>query len=375
MLKILLTSDIHLNLRSEILPRSEKYRIETFKRISFLAKKFDLLIIAGDLFDSTDINSDLIDLIRKEFSEIRACGVEIIYTPGENELNEDKTLPSFLYNLNLTHIFSDTSNISSYSYSKNGQKVYIYGLPAGSDFDISKIEKLSGDGFHLGLFHLNFYLQDDNRDSGVFRFEKWDKQSLNLDFYALGHYHDFKLYKLMGRVIGAYPGSPESTSLKETGDRYVLSIIIEDDEVSQVKRFAVNSIRYDEITLNCSELNDSSGILKILEEKKSLKTSLIINLIGERDFIIDHSEIEGFNKEFCYLYINDQSIPLLEILIEEFINEDSLRGEFFEVLNQRINKGELPEGIVKKTLTDILLKITRAGYYSPEEWLCRYKNV
>ncbi|MDY6933118.1 MAG: DNA repair exonuclease [Spirochaetota bacterium] len=352
MIKILLTSDIHLGHRNDDFYVSEDARMKTFKRITSLAKEHDLLLIGGDLFDYPNIGKELIDFVAEEFQNIRDNDVEIVYTLGENELYEDGSIPNFLLNLNTNHLFSRIEH-SPYCFSKKNQQVFIYGSPSRK-IDFSQIRRKAEGGFHIGLFHVNFVLNDECIDSNISTLHRRDIKSLDLDFYALGHYHHFKVFKSMGRIIAAYPGSPEATSFGEKGDRSVLSIIVDDNEISQIKMFTVNSTIVNETFIDCCKPDAHNTLCEVLENNKSFQTIIKIILFGKRDFNIDSQIIEGYEREYLKILVEDNSYPSIDLLIKEFENENSLRGEFFSILKERIAQKEMPPDIDLMNLSEIL---------------------
>jgi DNA repair exonuclease SbcCD nuclease subunit len=372
MAKILLTADVHLGSDIENLTVPESYRLKTFKKLSYLAKSHDLFIIAGDLFHSSSIIESTLDFVANEFKNLRESGVEIIYTLGEHELNGNDT--SLLSRLNVSKMFADTENISPYQFIKDNQEIFIYGLQANSKYDISEIKKKSEYGFHIGLFHADFYFNEDNKTSKIQMIEKEDIMSLNFDFYALGHNHQFKLFKSNGKYIGAYPGSPEAVTFDENGDRYALSITVEDNEICQIKRLTVNSIKLDSIVFDCTSSTDLNSVMQIINEKKSADKILKVQLTGKRNFKFDHSDLNKINSENKDIYFEDKSIPTINLFINEFANEESLRGEFFQMLDKKMKNNELPAEIDIDILSAIIDKIINSGTYTLED-LCSYWNA
>ena len=206
-IKLLFMSDLHLGIGSDDTGIPGYARMGTFKRIAAIAREHDMLLIGGDLIDSNSVGSDIIDLIKTEFDYLKSSNTEIVYTPGTGELGSRAVMPSFLLDLNVSCLFSSTVNPAPYRYEKNGQKLFIYGVPATAGFDVSKIRKISDEGFHLGLFHVDFDFDREAGTSPVYRIQKNDIRTVGLDFYAFGFNHNFRMFKIMDRIIGVCPGS------------------------------------------------------------------------------------------------------------------------------------------------------------------------
>jgi DNA repair exonuclease SbcCD nuclease subunit len=371
MVKILLTSDLHIGMKGGSTPVSDSIRIITLKKIISLARDHDMLMIAGDLFDSPEISSETADIVASEFGKISGEGVRIIFTPGEGEMKDDSHIPSFIHGLNITHIFNDPTYSIPYQFTIDGQKIFVYGLPASDRAVLSSIKRYRGKGFHIGLFHVDLNLEEDSSIQGTRILHKNDMKSMNLDFYALGHNHQFRMYKYLDQIIAAYPGSPEATAFTEGGDRFVISIMVDNNEIIQIRRISVNTVRLRELVINCGEISGSDDIARALEAGKSGKDMLKLILKGVRKFRIDNEAIGKYKNEFVNLLIDDQSIPVIDLLIEEFGNDGTLRGEFFNFIRERVEKNEWPAHIDITMLSDILNRITRDEVYRPEDWLCR----
>ncbi len=369
-IKLLFMSDLHLGIKGDYPEIPEHARMSTFKRIMAIARDHDLLLIGGDLIDSNAVDNDIIDLIRTEFEYLKGANTEIVYTPGTGELGSRAVMPSFLLDLNVSCLFSNTFNPSPYMYEKNGQKLFIYGVPATSGFDISKIRKISDEGFHLGLFHVDFDFDGEAGASPVYRIQKNDIRTVGLDFYAFGFNHNFRMFKIMDRIIGVCPGTPESTSLNELGDRYVISIVIKENRLYQIKRLTVNSMKLFKNSVDCSDLVTMGPIKELLEGNKSKKAVQLLLLSGRRDFVLHRQDLEEYEKDFHTLVIDDRSEPTLEALVEEFQNEKTLRGEFYRLIKEQIDRDGIPRDIDRSDFAASLNRISKDGFENLEEWLC-----
>jgi DNA repair exonuclease SbcCD nuclease subunit len=370
MIRILLTSDIHLGMGEEEIPVPFETRIATFKKICALAGEHDIFLIAGDLFHDSPLARELTGYVSAEFEALRDKGVEVVYTPGDHEITESGAPAPHLYRTNASHIFSGTGEPEAYTVRIGEELLFVYGFPATSTNDIVRARKNSEEGFHVGLFHADFSLGEVQERSRVYVLKKNDIKSLNLDFYALGHHHFFKLFKFQNRLIGAYPGSPEAVSFNETGDRYVLSISVDNNEICQIKRLTVNSLRLKDSALDCERILTSSELAGTLLQERSEKTVLRAVLTGERRFKLGENFADELSREFHRLIFIDRSFPTLDLLMDEFAGENSLRGEFFSCLKEKISVKDVPADVDLKDVARVLNSVSREGHYSPEDWTC-----
>lgn len=369
-IKILFMSDIHLGMGNGEIHIPDYARASTFRRIAAIARDHDILLIGGDLVDGGRVGSEVIDLVESEFRALRNAKTEIIYTPGTGELGPDGSAHPFVKDFNASCIFSSLTDSTPYLYMKDGQKLYVYGVPATSGYDISRIRKISDEGYHVGLFHVDFDFDSDRSDVPVYRIQKNEIRALGLDFYAFGFNHNFRMFKILDRIVGVCAGSPESTSFGETGDRYVISIIIRENRLYQIKRLTINSMKLHESRIDSAGLVTMGPLKELLENNKSKKSIQRLVLEGSRDFVLRLDELQKYRSEFFKLDIVDQSVPTIDALIEEFQYENTLRGEFFKLLKEKIDGNGMPHDIDMKDLAVSLAAVTRDGFYNLEDWLC-----
>ncbi len=370
MLKILLISDLHLGIAKGDLPIDADVRVGTFRRMAALALDHDMLLVGGDLFDSDAPDSALVDAVAVEFARAAAKGVPVLVAPGEREVTAGGDLPTWLGRLGAARVFSDPEKCEPFTFEKEGQKLCVYGMPALPASRLSALSRTDREGFHVGLFHAELSLTGEAPETGALVLDKNRIREMGLDFYALGHNHHFRLFKHNRRVIGAYPGSPEATCFGEKGERYALSLIIDNNELVQIKRLTVNSLDVEDEALDCAALSGFDALTGYLEGRRSDRAVLRLTLTGERRFPVDYAMLMNWRKKFAALVLCDETEPALEALIEECRNDGTLRGDFFTVLKRGIDAGELPRGIDGDAFSRLLNGLVRKGAYVPEEWLC-----
>lgn len=366
MIKVLLTSDFHLGAENEGSPVPDPVRIGTFRKVCALAKEHQVLMVAGDLFHRHNVSRREIELVAEEFKALRESGVSILCLPGECECLEDGAPAPWLAQINATHVFTTDQ---PYICEHQSQRLFVYGVPACPEEPSTFPRRRETDGFHMGLFHTGFDINDQGKGRGGFALNKTHLKAMNLDFYAMGHQHQFRIYKSKNRIIAAYPGSPEALSRDETGDRYALSITIENDEIQQIKRLTVNSLRIADIKVLCDEISSPAQIEDILETEKSPRTVLFLTLTGERGFTLHAEDLARHSGNYFALHIEDNSVPTLESLIKEYAGENSLRGEFYSCLKEMAREG-FPPGTDERAMVRILDPGSRKGPVDAEEWSC-----
>ncbi len=333
-IRMLLTSDLHIGIAGSAAMPVKEERIQTFRRICTLAEKHDILLIAGDLIHDETATGDIIETIRDEFTRLLSAGIEIYYTAGKGELISDGSINPSITGLPVTRLFCDEN--AGFRVRSGKGDLYIYGTAFGSSSGFSAASKGSGKGLHIGLFSAGFNPASDTDEERTY-IGKDDIKKMNLDFYAMGSDHNFRVFKLANRIIGAYAGSPEPCSYAETGDRFVISIEAGTGSISNIKRIAVNTTRILCNDIDCTGLLGESELVDRIKTSLQKENSYIIRLTGERDFTFSdmlRSELAGF---FRGIEVHDNTLPHLNILLEENGSGDDLQSEFFNKLNTRLD--------------------------------------
>lgn len=369
-MRILLTSDLHLGIDERAAAAPGHARINTFRKICAIAADHDIFLIAGDLFHgdkSNPVGPAITGIVSQELAALRQKGVEILYTPGEcdRSLLEDGASVS---NDCFSHVCSSGDG-SGFSITRGNETVTVYGIASGPRCTGTVNRKMNG-GFHMALLHGDFCPGAIASDPEVPCLGRDEIKTLNLDFYALGHNHNFRIYKSRNRVIGAYPGSPEAVGPNETGERYVLSITVENGEIIQIKRLAVNTVTVERIVIPCEGINSSGELAGIVERNASARTVRTVILSGERAFPLDLDTVMQRARGFERLEIVDESTPDLATLAREYTGENSLRGAFFERLREMIEHDEIPDDIDRRLLARMAGRMAVAGGARSEDWHC-----
>jgi DNA repair exonuclease SbcCD nuclease subunit len=369
-IKLLFTSDIHLGIDSDMLKISNDERMNTFRRIISIAREFDILMIAGDLFHTVDTDPKVYHDLDRELSYLRESGTEVIFSPGAGDLDSSGKVAGEIKSLSFSHLFSGDENDMIYRYSKGNQLCTVHGYPASAKYDLSMIRKVEAGGINIGLFYAGFYSKNGNGEVSSRAIQREDIKSMGLDFYAMGNNHNFRIFKVMDRIIGVHPGTPEPVSIDETGERYIISIYAKENRIENIRRLSINSIKIQELEIDCSETGSFEQVLEKIEENASGKVVLRLQLNGIRTFKINTDEIEKYRELYMDLIIEDYSVPSFGIFLEEYTSEESIRGEFSRILNRRIEKDEIPDIVDKFDLYKLIKIFVNDGVESLEEYFC-----
>lgn len=245
------TADVHLDVDDyTIAPHSPSYRQiiqQAFTTVIDLAiqENVDLLIIAGDLFDSNRPSRTVVDFA---IHELRRAGRPVVMIPGNHDcLNAQSIyrqvdLPAACSNLLLIshpegerHQFSD-------------QHVVLWGRGMvehePSYHPLAGIPRDRGDAWHIALGH-GFYIEDESpsyRSSPVYAREIRES---GWDYVALGHCHAFQNVS-QGAVTAYFSGAPSFYHGAQGADGHVALVQFDAEAVLpvDVRRFDLRPIVY-----------------------------------------------------------------------------------------------------------------------------------
>lgn len=362
-IKILLTGDIHLGAEQSPVPPT--MRVNTFKKITSLAREHDLLLIAGDLLDSPAVDDDLVELISNELKAVRAAGTEVILSPGKGELLPNGVVADVVKDIGCSMVFENPVYSEPFVFQKNGQEVFVYGKPAPIALETLKAHREKDEGFHIGLYYIDFSMEK-NRSlvkGGTF------------DFFAMGSMHNFRMFKVHDRIIGVYPGSPEACDISESGERYVVSMQVNGNAIQSIKRLSVNSIRLKSELVDCGAYGGTESLLEDIVRKATKRELLNITLEGNRDFALTDDFTEKLKAKYYDVRLEDISLPTFNSFYKEFCGEESIRGEAFRILKEQMTNREEDGDIPSDSIRMILKKLIDGGIDDVEEWLCDMSNA
>ncbi len=361
--KILHCADVHIGASENFLgTRAESRRAETlitFEKIINLAKEnaVDILLIAGDLFNSNNIEKSFIDRVFECLASIP--DTRIVYAAGNHDpLNADSpfkkyNLPSNLYVLDTKDCFVEFADINTRVYGKSFKEVYMQGT---SQFSLTP----KSDFINIMCIHgeLRSDLGSDyNSITSEF------VTNSGMDYIALGHVHKRTDVAKIGDTYISYCGCPEGQGFDELGDKGVYL-----GEISKTNcnlQFIPTAKRMhlaesiDVTGLNSSnEISDR--IVQTIKQKypDTYADNLYkIILIGQLDdgIVISLPEISiRLNEMFYFVKLRDKTE--IKFDFDALSQENTLKGIFVKNMLNRIQNADDNEVKTLKSALNIGLK-------------------
>lgn len=374
MIRILHTADLHLdngftasNLPYEIIKDRQRDLLTTFDRIIELARKerVDILLISGDLFEHRYIKLNTIHYVNKRLGELN--NTKIFILPGNHDpYNVVHFYRTYPWNKNI-HIFKDR-------YEKvpiRKLNLIVHGIGYGYQEESRPLlEQLiippTGE-INILMLHGTDTTSSPQKQSKYLPFNYEDLLKSGFDYIALGHFHNYKIYKdLYGKIIGAYPGSPEPLGFDELGNHGIILGEIS-REKNNIDILPLSKRQYYKLDIDITGANGWEEIkITLLEKITPLnpKDNLFkIRLYGSFSWELGET-IEFFQNQLkdlaYYIHIQDDTAPEYEG--EDLLYNNTLLSSYSIKLQKRLEqeKDERQRKILKKAMT-IGANVLRGG--------------
>lgn len=342
-MKILHCADLHLDgsfsgldpITSE--RRREEQR-ELFKSLMCLVRnhRIDLVLIAGDLFDSGFTSVKTVHFVADMLSKL-SCPVVI--SPGNHDPYTKGGLYSCEFSENV-HIF-DSEEMSSFDFPDLGVTVYGYAFTSAR-YERDPLEnsvKVNPERFNILCAHAD-------TASAISRYAPITPRDFTdspFGYAALGHIHNAPEIENLGGTVVAYSGCLEGRSFDETDFGGVILLDVTEGEI-RCERVRVARHRYmiEQIDVTGAE-SDGEVADKILRRAAvcSYKedTALRVILTGSvpPSYTPSPSHVAEKITGLYKIEIIDDTVPLYDadVLMEDM----SVRGEYFRTLVRKMKEG------------------------------------
>ncbi len=335
MVKILHAADLHMDSPFAALPEEKarerrREQRELLDKIAGLSKDVDIVLLAGDLFDSAASYWETTQALSEMLAKMKA---QVFIAPGNHDYCASRSPYTFMDMPENVHVFK-TPQLRAVELPELKVRVW------GAGFTSTSCEGLLR-GFtapksdYTEIMVLHGDLEPQSKYDPI---SEEDIARSGLDYLALGHTHTYSGIKKAGGTYYAYPGCPEGRGFDETGPKGVI----------------MGSVGRGEVKLDFKELPGRR--YRIIEA----------DLTGEGDLLkaAEKAVGEGYPQDVVRLILKGQypEEPDVEGLKRE------LEGRFYHltVKNELKRTRGLWDGAGDDTLTGLFLSKLRAMYDGAE---------
>ena len=345
-LRLLHTADVHLDKPFGWLgSRGGEQRSQlkaTFRAVVdlALAERVDVVLIAGDLFDSNWPSQDTVDLVR---AQILRLGVPVFILPGTHDCLDDGSIYR-----KVAIAGPDAPNVHVFESEHTAIAVGPLDLTVHGRANTTRssaasplkgLNRSASTRYNVALAHGSLLMPGTLDDYPI---APSDLSAAAMDYVALGHWHTYRDCPTP-RGKACYSGPPELLAEGEQGYALVVDI---DDSGTTVQQRPVGRRKYAQMSV---PLDSARGAEEIRERLRGLRDPdlvLRVVLTGLRplDLVVDPTELSrDLSDTFFSVRIADQSHPMLRPEDLEAFAENLVIGQFIRRMGALVGQSQTEE--------------------------------
>ena len=359
MLRLLHTADLHLGARhadlGEAATAQRERQAAAFGAIVDLAiaEKVDIVLVAGDLFDSNVQPRRSVERVAAELAQLATARIRTVIAPGTHDVH-DRASVYRAYDLAalagvdqggdlVTVLTPDRPTVHLLAC-----EALIVGRPfATKRAPHSPLHEPPGDTgvsgkaaptWRIGLFHAAVAIPG-RTDGDDVVITPEEIAASGLDYVALGHWHSTQQGKA-GGVPWAYSGAPEPLALDQAGAGNVLLVTLDEQggkRTVSVEERRVGRTRVERMDLDAASIASQPALIDSLRGRQDQDLVLDVRVTGVRPDSLDlHvDEVEAaLAGAFLKVRVRDRSVPPLTE--GGLPPTDTIAGAFIRDLEGRI---------------------------------------
>ena len=308
--RLLHMADVHLGARHHDLGQAaaeqRERQFDAFRRALDLAlqEHVDVVLIAGDLFDSNQQPRRSVERAAVELGRIPAAGGRVVLIPGTHDVYDH----SSLYRIH------DLAALAGVQPGSDGLVVLTPERPEvvypglglavfGRVFDTKRAPRSPLAGFsaaeesrvtwRVGLVHGSLRIEGKVPDDDVL-FTAEEIAASGLDYLALGHWHSFQQGKA-GATTWAYAGAPEPVAVAQDGAGQV--VLVDLDETAGVKTVRLEARRigrtqFLRLDVDAAEVAGQPALAERIRAHADPDLVIDVRLVGVEPDTLDINEDE-----------------------------------------------------------------------------------
>lgn len=359
MLKIIHTADIHLDspFRMEDPQKAQARKNElraAFSSLMYWAKSenADLMLIAGDLFDSPHPSPDTVEFVISQFASCPGC--QFVIAPGNHDFAAtDSVYEKARFPENVKVFRSEKLSCLHFD-SLAGHEVNIYGYAFTSPildrnpFATFRAENQNAINLLCGHGTVG---SEKEKDCPITLDEI---RASGFDYIALGHIHNNPGIKKVENTFFGYSGSLEPRSFSDRGERGAFKLEVDKRGGQFTCRpaffrlcrrvYAVDSLNLTGVTTEEEILEKVANLLRV----KSYGQDTLLRLIFEgslaADLDIPLKKIEGMTSQLYYCQLRDHTTPDYDL--EALKKDPTIKGELVRALAHMLESPKEEERMI-----------------------------
>ena len=355
MLRLLHTADVHLGARHDDLGEAAAAQRErqfaAFKATVDLAisEKVDVVLIAGDLFDSNTQPRRSVERVAAELKRLVGARIRTVIIPGTHD-NYDRSSIYRAYDLaalagsgpddELVTIL--TPNVPWVHFEACDAVVHAIVFPTKraphSPLRDLHVIEAPGAAWHVGMVHGALAIPGKTEGDEVV-VTKAEIAASGLDYLALGHWHSTQQGRA-GETTYAYSGAPEPVAINQDGAGKILLVGLQETagtKAVHIEERTVGKTRFEKLDVDAAAVGSQAGLLATLSTKADPDLVLDVRLTGVRpdELDVDPTEVEDQLKG-SFLRVRFRDLAKAALTEGTLPSPDTISGAFIRDIEARI---------------------------------------
>ncbi|MDQ3397564.1 MAG: DNA repair exonuclease [Deinococcota bacterium] len=294
-----------------------------------LKEKLDLVVIAGDLFETHRPSDELVGRAVTQLGRLLSAGVQVVTVPGNHD---EITYADSVYNLWKGRwpgvLVTNALPAHVTTLRVGGEAVHLYSLaytggvtPAREP--LKDFPHCGEPGFHLAVFHGTL----GSGDARSLPLDRGALERAGYDYVALGHIHQ-RSETPLGRTPVVYCGCAEGKGFDDPGVPHWAVGEVDGGRAKlswlpcEVQCIAVE-------TIDLTGIDSQEALEEAVERFVDADMMLRVRLTGSLHFPLDVGALERrFASRFYHFEVRDESTSIDESLLEAWAAQRTIQGVF-----------------------------------------------
>jgi DNA repair exonuclease SbcCD nuclease subunit len=332
MLRLLHTADVHLGARhADLGEQAAAQRERQFAAFRAtvdlaLAEKADVLLVAGDLFDSNTQPRRSVERVAAELKRLADAAIRTVIIPGTHDVYDGSSVYRAYDLAALAGLPADTDRLVVLTPERpdivlgpldlvvHGRVFATKRAPRSplAGFDVAGDDRAT---WHVGMVHGSLHIPErTEHDEVVFTSE--EVAASHLDYLALGHWHSTQRGRA-GATLWAYSGAPEPVAIDQDRAGSALLVSLEERDGGRhvtVEERRVGRTRFERVEVDAAAVGSQPALVERLVVLADPDLVLDARIIGVRpdDLDLAPDEIEReLADRFFRVRVRDTSMAAL----------------------------------------------------------------
>ncbi|NLC52822.1 MAG: DNA repair exonuclease [Firmicutes bacterium] len=308
------------------------------------AAQIQLVLIAGDLFETHRPSTDLVVGVLEELDRLVRAGLQVVTVPGNHD---EITYHDSVYRkygrewpgLLVTNPRPERVGVLTLS----GTPCYLYslaytgGLTGGTEL-LREFPRGTEDGLHVAVFHGSLDWMAGERSLPL---SAQGLADAGYDYVALGHIHQHRV-KTVGNTLIAYPGMVEGKNLSDPGTGF-FTVVELGAGFPRIEKIPVPVRPYRQVALDVTGM-DADQLGEELKKKADPEAVVDFRFTGVLSFLPDWTLLtEQLNRQYYHCEVRDETAYLDPAILQAWAEEPTLRGAFLQRMLKRMEAAATPE--------------------------------